>query len=313
MKTRINELIGIKYPIIQGAMAWAAFPPLVASVSNAGGLGNLGSGNMTPDQLRENIKEIKDMTDKPFGVNFVPESPEIDRLLDVVAEEKVSVVTYGIGDPHKIIGRAKMDGFIAMPNVGSLKHAVIAEEDGADAVIIQGTEAGGHSSYIATMVLIPIVADRIDIPIVAAGGIGDTRGLVAALALGADGISMGTRFMATQECTVPSTIKEKILECGAGGTVVTESVTGVRCRVIHNKLAQEMLSLGGKKERKDEIDIGLGKMRQALVEGDSEFGSIPCGQICGMINDIPSCSELVDRIVNGAEQILEATRAKIIS
>jgi enoyl-[acyl-carrier protein] reductase II len=161
------------------------------------------------------------------------------------------------------------------------------------------------------MVLIPMVVDKINIPVVAAGGIGDDRGFVSALALGAEGISMGTRFMVTQECTVPLSIKQKVLENDAENTVITESITGVRCRVIRNKLAEEMLRLGEKKDRWSTIDIGLGKIRQALVEGDSEFGSIPCGQVCGMINDIPTCQELIERIVCGAEKILREVNLKI--
>jgi enoyl-[acyl-carrier protein] reductase II len=314
MKTRVTELLKIEHPIIQGAMAWVSFPPLVAAVSNAGGLGILGSAFMNPEQLQQNVQEIKRLTSKPFGVNFIPESPHLERLLDIVVEEGVPVVSYGIGDPRLIIERSRRHHFIAMPTVGSVKHAVKAEQDGAHAVIVQGMEAGGHSSYVATMVLVPLVADRVRIPVIAAGGIGDSRGLVAALALGAEGISMGTRFIVTQESPVPLNIKRRLLQAGEEDTVVTGHVTGIRCRVLKNKLAEGFLELAERQAPvREMLEFGQGKIRQAFVEGDEDNGSVVCGQICGMITDIPSCQELIQRIIRGAEEILEATRAKIFS
>ncbi|MDO8722498.1 MAG: nitronate monooxygenase, partial [Syntrophales bacterium] len=207
----MTELLKIKYPIIQGAMSWVSFPPLVAAVSNAGGLGILGAAFMDPQELRENIRTIKELTDKPFGVNFMPENPHLGELLDVLVEEKVAVASYGKGNPKKIIERTKPHGIINMPTMGAVKHAVRAEQDGADILIVQGTEGGGHTGFISSMVLVAAVVDRVKIPIAAAGGIGDGRGLVAALALGAEGISMGSRFIATQECPVSLAAKEWIV------------------------------------------------------------------------------------------------------
>ncbi len=313
MKTRITELLEIKYPVIQGAMVWVAYPSLVAAVSNAGGLGILGSAVMTPDQLRENIRTIKRLTSKPFGVNFIPESPLIEQLLDVVVEEEVPVVNYGIGDPRRIIEGAKLHGFLAMPTVGSLKHAIKAEQDGANAVIVQGTEGGGHASYVATIVLVPLVASRLSIPVVAAGGIGDSRGLVAALALGAEGISMGTRFIVTQESPVPLNIKQRIIKATEEDTLITGHVTGIRCRVLRNKLAESFLDLQERQApAREMLELGIGKIRQAYVEGDEEWGSLVCGQVCGMIDNIPTCRELIEKIITEAESVLETIRTKPI-
>lgn len=294
-------------------MAWVSFPPLVAAVSNAGGLGILGSAFMNPEQLRESVREIKKLTDKPFGVNFLPESLQIEELLDVVVEEGVLLVNYGIGDPYPIIKRAKIHGFIAMPTVGAVKHAVKAEQDGADAVIVQGTEAGGHSSYVTTIVLLPLVVDRVKIPVVAAGGIGDSRGLVAALTLGAEGISMGTRFIVTQECPIPLNIKQKLIQASEEETVVTTHFTGLRCRVLKNKLAESFLQMAEDKEAARRVRSLGDKWKRAFVNGDAEWGSIACGQICGMIDDIPTCQELIERIMAEAEEIIETTRTKIVS
>jgi len=316
MRTRITELLGIKYPIIQGAMGWVSFPPLVAAVSNAGGLGILGMAMMTPDELQDYIRETRNLTGKPFGVNLVPESPHIDGMMDVIIEERVPVVSYGIGNPEVIIDRCKPHGIVALPTMGSVRHALRAEQDGADAVIIQGTEAGGHSSYVSTMVLLPLVVDRVKIPVVAGGGIGDARGLVAALALGAEGISMGSRFIATQESSVPSNIKQLILQANEEDTVVTTNITGIRMRVLRNKQAEEFLELELRERKtrsKEQIDIGSGTVRRGYVEGEEEWSSLPCGQVCGMIDDIPTCRELIERMVSGAEGVLEAAMAKIIS
>lgn len=195
MKTRLTELLGIRHPIIQGAMFWVSFPPLVAAVSNSGGLGILGAAFMSPGELRENIRQIKGLTDEPFGVNFMANNPRIDDLLDVIIEEKVPVVSYGKGNPQRVLERTKPHGVVNIPTMGAVRHAVRAEQDGADAVIVQGTEAGGHTGFVTTLILVPLVASKLRIPVVAAGGIGNGGGLVAALALGAEGISMGSRSL----------------------------------------------------------------------------------------------------------------------
>jgi len=314
LKTRITELLGIKHPIIQGAMAWVSFPPLVAAVSNAGGLGIIGAGFMNPEELRRAIRETKELTDKPFGVNILPDNPQLEQLLDVIVEEKVKVVSYGIGNPQRIIERTKPEGIINLPTMGAVKHAVRAEKDGADAVIVQGTEAGGHSSFVATIVLVPKVVDKVKIPVVAAGGFCDARGLVAALALGAEGISMGTRFIVTKESPVPQSIKEKYIQSSEEDTIITGHVTGVRCRILRNKLAEEFIKLGEQNAPPREfMMLGVGKFRKAFIEGDPDWGSLACGQVVGMIEDIPTCQELIERIVGDAEKVLSRIQSKFVA
>jgi enoyl-[acyl-carrier protein] reductase II len=312
MKTRITELLGIKHPIIQGAMSWVSFPPLVAAVSNAGGLGILGAAFMSPEELTENIKEIKCLTEKPYGVNFMANNPLIDDLLDVIIDERVPVVSYGIGNPQRVLARTRPHGIINLPTMGALRHALRAEQNGADAVIVQGTEAGGHTGFVSTLVLVPIVAGKLRIPVVAAGGIGNGRGLVAALALGAEGISMGSRFIVTQDAPVPLHVKQYLVERTAEDTVVTDNFTGVRCRVIRNRFAENLVEMT--KNHADPWEImktGVGKIRKAYVEGDLEGGSLAFGQVCGLIQDIPTCQELIDTIVKEAEEILQSLETKV--
>ncbi len=314
MKTRITELLGIKYPIIQGAMAWVSFPPLVAAVSNAGGLGILGASFMRPDELRENIREVKVLTQKPFAVNFMPENPELEQLLDVIIEESVAIASYGKGDPRRIIERTKPHGILNLPTMGAVRHAVKAEENGADAVIVQGTEGGGHTGFVTSSILVPMVAERVRIPVVAAGGFGDGRGLVAALALGAEGISMGSRFIATQECPIPLQAKEWIVRSSEEDTVVTDNLTGIRCRVLKNKFAQSLLEMKKRNVSKWELmKHARGRFRKAFYEGDLEEGSLACGQVAGIINDIPTCEALIERIVEQAVDIMGPLKEKILS
>lgn len=314
MQTKITEMLGIKHPIIQGAMSWVSFPPLVAAVSNAGGLGLLGAAFMSPEELRENIRQIKDQTDKPFGVNFMPENPQLDQLLDVIIEEEVAVASYGKGNPRRIIERTKPYGIINLPTMGAVRHAVRAEQDGADAVIVQGTEGGGHTGFVSTMVLVPLVVSKIKIPVVAAGGIGDAHGLVAALALGAEGISMGSRFIVTQEAPVPLTVKQYIIQETEENTVVTDNLTGVRCRVLKNKFAENLMEMARRKvDPWEMMQYGVGKIRKAFVEGDLEGGSVACGQVCGIIRDIPTCEELIGRIITEVEEIMRSMGARFLA
>ncbi len=303
--------MGIEHPIVQGAMSWVSFPPLVAAVSEAGGLGILGAAFMTPDQLRENISRIKDLTDKPFGVNFMPDNPIVDQLLDVILEEKVPVASYGRGNPKKIIERVKPHGILAVPTMGSVRHAVRAEQDGADALIVQGTEGGGHTGHISTMVLVPLVTARVKIPVVAAGGIGNAKGLAAALALGAEGISMGSRFIVTREAPVPQNVKDYIISKSEEDTVVTDNLTGVRCRVLKNDFAKRLLEMAKNKvDPWEMMQYGVGRIRKAYVDGDLEWGSLAFSQACGFIDEIPTCRELIESIVSGAEHIMGAMAKK---
>jgi enoyl-[acyl-carrier protein] reductase II len=312
MNSRITKLLGIKYPIIQGAMAWVSLPPLVAAVSSAGGLGILGGAIMKPEQFRNSIQEIKSLTQKPFGVNFITENPELEQLLDILIEEEVSVVSYGKGDPRRIIERTKPYGIINLPTMGTVKHALKAERDGADAVIVQGTEGGGHTGFVASSILIPMVADKVKIPVVAAGGFGDGRGLVAALALGAEGISMGSRFIVTQECPIPLHAKEWIIRSGEEDTVVTDNLTGVRCRVLKNKFSECFLDMKECGASPWEMMAhATGRLRKAFDEGDLEEGSLLCGQVAGMISDIPTCDELIQRIIKQAEKEIDLLKERI--
>jgi enoyl-[acyl-carrier protein] reductase II len=312
MKTRITELLGIKHPIIQGAMSWVSFPPLVAAVSNSGGLGILGAAFMSPAELKENIRKIKSLTDKPFGVNFMANNPLIDELLDVIIEERVPVASYGVGNPERVLERTKPHGIINLPTMGALRHAIRAEQDGADAVIVQGTEAGGHTGYVTTLVLVPLVASKLRIPVVAAGGIGDGRGLISALALGAEGISMGSRFIVTQEAPVPLHVKQYLVEKTEMDTVVTDNFTGVRCRVIRNRFAENLVEMTRNHADPWEImKAGVGKIRKAYVEGDHEGGSLAFGQVCGLIQEIPTCQELIDGIIKEAEDIFQSLETTV--
>ena len=352
MRTKITEMLGIKHPIIQSGMNYAARPPLVAAVSNAGGLGILGALSMRPYELREAIRQIRDLTEKPFGVNFLPYHPEVDKMIDIMIEEKVPVASYGRGNPKHIIERTKAAGMFNIPTLGSVKHAMRAEQDGADAAIIQGTEAGGHSSYVSTTVLLPKTVDAVKIPIVAAGGFCDGRGLLAALALGAEGISMGTRFIATVECTVADNVKQHFLRSSENDTVITDKITGMRCRGLDNKLvrlletesigaglfsffkaipaarimgrefgvpAWKLLTSGMKMRDAYEMafnrlgyaSFGGLRIKAALENGDEEMGFMPCGQVCGRINDIPTVEGLIDRIMAEAEEILDRITPRI--
>lgn len=305
MKTRVTELLGIEYPIIQGAMATVAFWPLVSAVSEAGGLGIIATVNIiNPEELRFNVQKVKEKTNKPFGVNLLPDNPALENFLDIIIEEKVPVVSYGAGNPQRIIERTRKLGIVGIPTVGSLKQALIAQNDGAHAVIVQGTEAGGHNSHVATSVLIPLAVENLDIPVVAAGGFCDSRTLVAALALGAEGICMGTRFICTRECPVPDNVKRKVVEASEEDTIVTRWVTGVPMRILRNKLGEEHLKKGDiNTPSRNIMALGVAQFRKVFQEGDAEWGSLACGQVAGRIHDIPTCRELLERIVNGAEEV----------
>lgn len=315
MRTRLTELLKIKYPIIQSPMAWVSYPPLVAAVSEAGGLGILGAGRMTPDELRRAIREVREHTKNPFGVNVTATSPIIDQFAEVVVEEKVPVASYGRGNPRPILQQCQPEGIVCMPTIGAVSHAVKAEQDGADAVIAQGLEAGGHCSYIATMVLVPLVVRKVKIPVAAAGGLCDGRGLVAALALGAEGIGMGTRFIPTQECPVPLHVKQLLVQAGEDDAQVTPLVTGTRCRGLRSKIV-ELLEQKGEAALEvpqgviEHAAWGSERMKAVFINGDTEMGFIPCGQVVGLIDDIPTCQELIMRIMREADAVLGGMNAR---
>lgn len=312
LRTRVSEIFGINYPILQGAMAWVSFAPLVAAVSNAGGLGIIGGTIFTPEQMRDEIRKVRELTDKPFGVNIISLHPMIKEVLKVLIEEKVLVATYGTGNPKKIIEILKPGGVMSFPVVPTVQAAIRAEKDGADGVIVSGMEGGGHVGKMTTMVLIPQARDKVKIPLVAAGGIADGRGMAAAFALGAEGIQMGTRFIVTKESPAHPNIKRKIMEAQAEDTVITGNITGLPVRVIRNRMAEEFLKMEDSGRSKMEMALfGSGKMRLAFVEGDSEEGSVMAGQICGMIEDEPSCEELIQRIMREFEETVKKLNQSI--
>ncbi len=309
ISTPVTEKLGIDYPILQGAMAWVSFAPLVAAVSEAGGLGILGGTIMDPDQLRQEIRSIREMTEKPFGVNIISLSPFIKEILVVLIEERILVATYGTGNPKKIIEVLKPGGVMSFPVVPTVKAAKRAEADGADGVIVSGLEGGGHVGKMTTLALVPQAKDTVSLPLVAAGGIGDGRGMAAAFALGAEAVQIGTRFIVTKESPVHPNIKQAILAAEAEDTVVTGNITGLPVRVIRNKLAEEFLEMEASGKSKMEMALfGSGKMHQAFVEGDAIDGSIMSGQISGMVRDEPSCHELIQRYLK--EFSLGAGQAK---
>ncbi len=296
LKTRVTELLEIEYPIFQGAMAWVSFAPLVAAVSNAGGLGLIGGTIFTPDMLRTEIRKVRELTDKPFGVNIISLHIMIKDILKVLIEEKILVATYGTGNPSKIIEVLKPGGVMSIPVVPHTAAAMRAESDGADGIIVSGCEAGGHVGKMSTMPLIPQARDKIKLPMVAAGGIGDGRGMAAAFAMGAEAIQMGTRFIVTSECPVHQNIKDKICTAKAEETVVTGNITGLPVRVIRNKMAEEFLNMESTGKSKMEMAMfGSGKMQLAFAKGDAEEGSVMAGQISGMVEDQPTCDELIQR------------------
>jgi len=296
--TRVTEKLGIEYPVLQGAMAWVSFAPLVAAVSNAGGLGIIGGTIFDPQQMRDEIRKVRELTDKPFGVNIISLHPMIKEILQVLIDEKVLVATYGTGNPGKIIEVLQPGGVMSFPVVPTVATAVRAEQDGADGVIVSGCEGGGHVGRMSTMVLVPQARDKVDIPLVAAGGIADGRGMAAAFAMGAEGIQMGTRFIVTKESPAHQNVKEKIKQAAAEDTTVTGNITGLPVRVLKNKMAEEFIHMENTGKSKVEMAIfGSGKMNLAFVQGDAEEGSVMSGQISGMVNDEPTCEELIRKIM----------------
>ena len=312
MKTKITQILNIKYPIIQGGMVHLAEPPLAAAVSDAGGLGILTGSLWTPQELKEKIHQVRKLTNNPFGVNFTPTCQNLEENLDICVQEKVAAVTYGRGRHTTDLVSSKLwpHGIVSIPVVATVKQAQRVEEEGAQAVIISGLEGGGHVSRTTTMVILPQVTAKVSIPVIAAGGIADGRGLAAALALGADGVQIGTRFICTQESVAHPDIKDMLLRAGEMDTIVTGEITGLRIRVLKNKLTEAFIDLEERKAPSREFDrLGIGKMRQGLIEGDTHWGSIPAGQIAGMIEDIPTCKALIERIMDEAEESLRRMNA----
>ena len=291
---RICELLGIEYPIIQGGMAWVATAELAAAVSNAGGLGLIAAGGAPADVVREQIKKARTLTDKPFGVNVMLMSPFSDEVMEVVIEEKPAVVATGAGNPGKYIERLKEAGIKIMPVIARVAMAKRMEKAGADAVIAEGTEAGGHIGELTTMVLTPQVVDAVSIPVVSAGGYADSRGTKAAFALGADGIQVGTRFICSTECIAHENYKNAVLKAKDRDAVVTGRSTGAPVRALRNKLTKEYQRLEKEGASAEEIEeLGVGGLRRAFQDGDIENGSLMAGQSAAMVHEIQPCSEIV--------------------
>ena len=305
LKTDICDLFGIEYPIIQGGMAHVATAELAAAVSNAGGLGIVGAGACEPDWLREQIHLTRQQTDRPFGVNILLISPFAEQVIDVVLEEEVAVVTTGAGNPGPYIPRFKEAGIKVMPVVASVALARRLERAGVDAFVAEGMESGGEIGQITTMALVPQVVDSVKLPVVAAGGFADGRGLVAALALGAQGIQMGTRFVCSEECIAHPDYKQAILDASDRSTVISGQITGYPMRSLENKLTREFLEKEKSGVSIEEImEFGVGKVRLGLIEGDLEGGTLLAGQISGMIKDVKPVKAIIEEIVAEAEAII---------
>lgn len=296
---KLCQLLHIEYPILQGGMAWVATAELASAVSNAGGLGVIGAGHMPADALRNEIRKTKAATSQPFGVNIMLMSPFVKEVMQVVIEEKVPVITTGAGNPGEYIPALKEIGAKVIPVVASVALAKRLERIGVDAVIAEGMESGGHVGKVTTMALVPQVVDAVSIPVIAAGGIGDARGIVAAFALGAQGVQIGTRFVASSECIAHNNYKEAILRAKERSTVVTGMSTGHPVRVLENKLTKAFFQMEKSGATTEELDnLGAGKLRLAAREGDIQQGSVMIGQVAGLVNEVKSVSAIMHEIIS---------------
>ena len=304
--TPVCELLGIRYPILQGGMAWIADAKLAAAVSNAGGLGIISAMNAGGDWVREQIRQAKSLTDKPFGVNIMLASPHAEDVAQIVMEEQVPVVTTGAGNPSKYMKAWLAAGIKVIPVVASTGLAKLMARNGASAVIAEGGESGGHVGELTTMVLVPQVCDAVDIPVLAAGGIADGRGMCAAFALGAAGVQMGTAFLVAKECNVHPAYKERVLKAKDIDTMTTGRRSGHPVRVLKNQFARDYAKMEWDSNVSDEAleQFGAGSLRRAAVDGDIN-GSFMCGQIAGMIQEERTAAEIIDSIMHQTEAILK--------
>ncbi|MFI6433842.1 NAD(P)H-dependent flavin oxidoreductase [Streptomyces sp. NPDC050759] len=346
METALTRLVGVRHPIVQTGMGWVAGPRLVSATANAGALGILASATMTIDQLRDAVREVKSRTDAPFGVNLRADAADAGDRVRVIVEEGVRVASFALAPSAELIGALKEAGVVVVPSVGARRHAEKVAAWGADAVIVQGGEGGGHTGEVATTVLLPQVVDAVDIPVVAAGGFFDGRGLVAALAYGAAGVAMGTRFLLTSDSTVPDAVKARYLAATVKDVTVTRAVDGLPHRMLRTDLVESLENTGrartllraarhaaafrglsGLTWRQllhDGLAMRHGKdltwsqvllaantpmlLRSAMVDGRTDLGVMASGQVAGVIDDLPSCTELVERIMKEAEEILEGLK-----
>jgi enoyl-[acyl-carrier protein] reductase II len=307
IRTALCSLLGIQHPILQGGMAWVSTPELVVAVSEAGGLGIIGAGNAPPDLIREQVRQTKAGTDKPFALNIALFSPFVESLVEMCIEEQVPVVATGAGSPAPYMPALKAVGIKIIPVVSSVALAKRLERAGADAVVAEGMESGGHIGDVATLPLVPQVVDAVSIPVIAAGGIADGRGLAAALALGAAGIQMGTRFICATECIAHANYKDKICRAGDRATVTTGHSIGHPVRAIRNPMVREFARLERDGVSEEQIiEFGTGTLKRAVVGGDTVKGSLMAGQSSGLVADIATSAEIIERIVSEAEGILES-------
>lgn len=342
LHTRLCELFGIRYPIVQTGMGWVAGPTLVAATSAAGGLGILASATMSLDELRRAVKEVREQTDAAFGVNMRADQPDAAERIDLLVRERVRVASFAMAPKQDLIRRLQDGGVLVMPSIGAKRHAEKVASWGVDAVLVQGGEGGGHTGQVPTTLLLPQVVDTVDVPVVAAGGFFDGRGLVAALAYGASGVAMGTRFLLTSDSPVPQAVKEHYLGRSVTDTVVTTQVDGVPHRVLRSDLVEQLEAAGGLRRLagaarsardfrrlsgtrwRDMLREGRAMrrthelswsqvlmaantpmlLRAAMVEGRADLGVMASGQVVGMIDDLPSCAELIGRIVREAGEVL---------
>lgn len=312
LNNKICQLLNIEYPILQGGMAWVATAELAAAVSNAGGLGLIGAGHMPPDALRAEIVKAKSLTNKPFGVNIMLMSPFVKEVMQVVIDERVAVVTTGAGNPGEYIPALKEIGAKVIPVVASVALAKRLERVGIDAIIAEGMESGGHVGEVTTMALVPQVVDAVSVPVIAAGGIGDARGVVAALALGAQGVQIGTVFATAAECTAHPNYKAAIIKAKERSTVVTGAITGHPVRVIANKLTRDFAELEKQGASIEEMErLGAGRLKAAVRDGDVEYGSVMVGQVAGMITEIRSVQEIMQDMVQHIPEIMSALAQKV--
>ena len=312
MITEVTKLLGIQYPVIQGGMAWVAEHHLAAAVSEAGGLGLIGASAAPAEWVRNEIREAKKLTDKPFGVNIMLMSPYADEVAKVVAEEGIQAVTTGAGNPEKYMELWKNAGIRVIPVVASVALARRMERAGADAVVAEGCESGGHIGETTTMALVPQVADAVKIPVIAAGGIADGRGMAAAFMLGAEAVQMGTRFVASKEAVVHENYKQLVIKAKDIDTRVTGRTTGHPVRAIRNEMTRHYLELEKEGAPFEELEkLTLGGLRRAVVDGDVKTGSVMSGQIAGMVKDEKSCKEIIEQMMNEMEELLKGAPARL--
>lgn len=301
----INELTGTRYPIIQGGMANIATGAFAASVSNAGALGLVASGGMNAEDLRAQIRICKSLTDKPFGVNLMLLNPDVDNIAQMLVEEKVTFITTGAGNPAKYMAAWKSIGAKVFPVVASVALARIAERSGADAVIAEGGESGGHVGDMTTMTLLPQVVDAVGIPVIGAGGIADGRQMAAAMLLGACGVQIGTCLLVSEECPIHDNYKQALIKAKDNSTTVTGRSQGAPVRIIKNEMAREYLKLEAAGADREELEkITLGGLRRAVLDGDMIRGSVMAGQVCGQLKEVRPVADILKNLYNGAVEIL---------